>query len=224
MLTFEDALQSIDEEIQKRKSKWTLTAVRDMDFKDVAQLLRIHIADKWELYDQEKPLKPWLNRVISHRMINLIRDHYGRYARPCNQCESAGPEGACDIYGSQCADCPAFKIWQENKRSAYNLKMPSILDSDLNEVNNKQCDYLDFNLAISALNEKMKEALRPADYKIYVLCYINNVSDDDIVLALGYKTENRTRSRGVKYVKEAKKHILETAKKIIAEGDIPFCS
>lgn len=222
-MLFEDALESIEEEIQKRRSRWTLTAIRYMDFDDVAQILRIHISDKWHLYDAEKPLKPWLSKVISHRMINLIRDHYGRYARPCVQCESSGPENSCDIYGTQCSDCPAFKIWQENKKDAFNIKMPSFLEADFQEVNNKQCEYMDYSLAVESLSAKMKDVLKPVDYKIYKFSYIDNLSDDEIVKLLGYKTENRTRSRGVKYVKDAKKTILEAAKKILEEGDVPYC-
>lgn len=223
-MLFEDAIECIDAEIQRKRGKWTLTAIRHMDFDDVAQILRIHISDKWHLYDPSKPLKPWLGTVISNKLINLIRDNYGRYARPCLQCDSAGAEESCDIYITQCVDCPAFRAWRDNKRDAYNIKMPSLMDGDLMEINRKKCDYMDYSLAISRLSEKMKTLLKPAEYRVYRMSFIDNISDEDIVSRLGYKAENRTRSRGTKYVRDAKKRILEVAKSVLGEGDIPFCS
>ena len=70
---FEDLIEQIDLEIKKRKSKWNLTALSWMDFDDVSQILRIHIFKKWHLYDIKKPLNPWINRIISNQIKNLIR-------------------------------------------------------------------------------------------------------------------------------------------------------
>ena len=72
-LKFEDYIDQIDEEIRKRKSKWTLTSIAWMDFDDISQILRIHIYKKWFLFDQDKPLGPWLNRIISNQIKNIIR-------------------------------------------------------------------------------------------------------------------------------------------------------
>ena len=57
-LKFEDCIQVVDTEINKRRSKWNLTALAWMDFDDVSQILRIHIYKKWHLYDQAKLLAP----------------------------------------------------------------------------------------------------------------------------------------------------------------------
>ena len=67
---FEDLIEQIDLEIRKRKSKWNLTALAWMDFDDVSQILRIHIFKKWHLYDNRKPLNPWINRIISNQIKN----------------------------------------------------------------------------------------------------------------------------------------------------------
>ena len=72
-LHFEDCIDIIDTEITKRKNKWNLTALAWMDFDDVSQILRIHIFRKWHLYDQTKKLTPWINRIISNQIKNLIR-------------------------------------------------------------------------------------------------------------------------------------------------------
>ena len=81
--SFEDSIDVINVEINKRKGKWNLTVLAWMDFQDVSQILRIHIFKKWDLYDPEKPLAPWINRIISNQIKNLIRNNYGNYARPC---------------------------------------------------------------------------------------------------------------------------------------------
>ena len=96
---FEDFIDQIDAEIRKRKSKWSLTALSWMDFDDVSQILRIHIFKKWHLYDTKKPLNPWINRIISNQIKNLIRNNYGNYCRPCLKCAAAEAGNLCYIYG-----------------------------------------------------------------------------------------------------------------------------
>ena len=63
---FEDCIDIINQEISKRRNKWTLTSIAWMDFDDISQILKIHIYKKWHLYDSSKPLAPWLNRIISN--------------------------------------------------------------------------------------------------------------------------------------------------------------
>ena len=69
---FEDNITIIDAEINKRRNLWTLSSIQWMDFDDVAQIIRIHLHEKWSLYNQDKPLVPWLNKVISHQIKNII--------------------------------------------------------------------------------------------------------------------------------------------------------
>ena len=70
--TFEECYSIIDEEIKKRRSKWSLTSLSWMDYDDVSQIIRTHIFKKWHLFDHEKPLGPWLNRIITNQIKNLI--------------------------------------------------------------------------------------------------------------------------------------------------------
>lgn len=86
-----------------------------MDFNDVSQILRIHINNKWPLYDQKQPLAPWVNRIISNQIKNLIRNNYGNYSRPCLKCSAAEGEDLCKIYGKQCGACPLYKKWEKRK-------------------------------------------------------------------------------------------------------------
>ena len=87
--SFESRINEIDSEIQKRRSRWRLSSLSWMDFDDISQILRIHIFKKWYLYDDSQPLAPWLNRIISNQIKNLIRNNYGNYSRPCLKCDDA---------------------------------------------------------------------------------------------------------------------------------------
>ena len=73
--TFEESFDLINQEIRKRTNKWSLSSLNWMDFDDVSQIIRLHIYEKWHLYDASKPLGPWLNRIISNQIKNLIRNH-----------------------------------------------------------------------------------------------------------------------------------------------------
>ena len=122
--SFEENIHLIDEEIRKRRNKWSLTALAWMDYDDVSQIIRIHIYKKWHMYDPGKPLAPWLNRIISNQIKNLIRNHYGNYSRPCLKCAASEGEDLCEIYLKQCSDCPLYAEWEKNKKEHMILKYP----------------------------------------------------------------------------------------------------
>ena len=102
--TFEECIDIIDAELIKRKNRWSLTSLCWMDYDDVSQIIRLHIYKKWDMYDPPKPLAPWLNRIITNQIKNLIRNNYGNYARPCLKCAASDGEDGCEIYNKQCND------------------------------------------------------------------------------------------------------------------------
>ena len=122
-IKFESCINLINIEILKRKNKWTLSTLNWIDFEDVSQIIRFHIYKKWDLYDESKPMLPWVNRIISNQIKNLIRNNYGNYARPCLKCAAALGENECRIYGKQDQSCPMFNNWSKTKKNAYDLKI-----------------------------------------------------------------------------------------------------
>ena len=48
-IKFEDCIDVIDQEISKRRNKWTLTSIAWMDFDDISQILKIHIYNLWSI-------------------------------------------------------------------------------------------------------------------------------------------------------------------------------
>ena len=217
---FEDFIQDIDSEISKRKNKWNLSAINWMNFDDVAQILRIHVFKKWHLYDPKKPLGPWLNRLISNQIKNLIRNNYGNYSRPCLKCDAAEGEDLCRIYGKQCSDCPLYKNWEMTKKSAYDIKIPVPLENHQQEIFSLSENKIDLQLNIEKIHKKMEEVLNPLQWKVYELLYIKNLSEEQAAKKMGYKTSEKNRSPGYKQIKNLQKNIILKAKKFIKRGDV----
>ena len=213
---FEDYIEQINEEIKKRRSKWNLTALSWMDFDDVSQIIRIHIFKKWHLYDTKKPLNPWINRIISNQIKNLIRNNYGNYCRPCLKCAAAESGDLCYIYGKQSEACPLFANWARTKKIAYNAKLPVSIEDHNSEINLAEYTGVDVDSLLLKLNVKMKEVLKPAEWKIYKALYIENLSEEEVATMMGYKTNEKKSVPGYTQIKNVKKYIIIKAKKMLA--------
>lgn len=221
-LTFEESIETIDKEIAKRKGKWNLTAISWMDFDDVSQILRIHIYKKWHLYDPAKPLAPWLNKIISNQIKNLIRNNYGNYCRPCLKCAAAEGGDLCNIYGKQDTTCPLYANWEKTKKSAHDIKMPVPFEHHNREIFEIQNDQKDITHSVVSLHKNMKEILKPLEWKVYKCLYIQNMTEEETAKEMGYKTTEKNRSPGYKQIKNIKKAIIEKVKNSIDKGEIDF--
>tara|TARA_B100000519_G_C14228890_1_gene431392 strand:- start:489 stop:1187 length:699 start_codon:yes stop_codon:yes gene_type:complete len=219
---FENCIEIIDQEIFKRKNKWTLTSISWMDFDDISQILKIHIFKKWHLYDQSKPLSPWLNRIISNQLKNLIRNNYSNYCKPCLKCAAAEPDSGCAIYGSQDARCPLFKNWLAKKKSAYDVKMALPLENHQSEVRDVEVSSSNIEMGIRKLNEKLKETLKPNEWIVYKGFYIDNESEVEIAKKLNFKTTEKNRTPGYKQIKNIQKSIITKARKILDKNDLDW--
>ena len=219
-IKFEDCIEQIDAEIKKRRSKWNLTALSWMDFDDVSQILRIHIFKKWHLYNPAKPLNPWINRIISNQIKNLIRNNYGNYCRPCLKCAAAESGDLCYIYAKQCESCPLFANWVKTKKQAYEAKLPLSIHDHSSEINSAEYTNVDVLSLMVKLNNKMKEVLKPAEWKIYKALYIDNLSEEKAANLMGYRTNEKNRVPGYKQIKNVKKKIIKLAKDMLTSDEI----
>ena len=220
MFSFEEKIQIIRQEIKKRRGKWKLKAIPSMDFDDVGQILELHIWKKWDLWDQTRPLEPWLNKVISRQITNLIRNLYGNFARPCLNCAAnqggTPPDGLCSIFGKQCSACPLFAYWEKHKKSAHDTKLPvPLIGHHEQEVYNIPEENDNLLKRVEDLHVKMKIALSPMQYKFYDLFYIKGHTEEEVAKMMGYKTNEKNRTPGYKQMPNMKKSIIEKAKKVI---------
>ena len=218
--TFEEAIDFINNEINKRKNKWTLTILAWIDYEDVAQILRIHIYKKWHLYNPEHSLGPWVNRIISNQIKNLIRNNYGNYCRPCLKCAASDGSEGCSIYDKQCSSCPLFHNWEKTKKIAYNTKLPVSLELHQQEVHNRANESIDIEKTADNIHEKMRLILKPVEYKVYKSLYVDHKTEEEAARLVGYKSSEVGRPPGYKQIKNIQKVIIKKVKEHLNNGDI----
>jgi len=218
--SFEDCIQEINVEINKRRNKWCLTALAWLDFEDVAQILRIHIYRKWDLYDQNRPLGPWINRVISSQIKNLIRNHYSNFSRPCLRCDASEPDELCVIFTKQCPDCPLYRQWLSTKKNAYDTKLPLPLENHLQEVFNRAEDTIDIERSAANLHNRMQTVLKPAEWRVYRALYIEHKTEEETAKMMGFRTSEKNRSPGYKQIRNIKKAIIIKVRKCFANNEV----
>lgn len=217
---FNTFLPIIDTEIAKRRYKWTLNSLAWMDFDDVAQIIRIHVYAKWHQYDPSRPIQPWLNAVITSQIKNLIRNNHGNYARPCLRCDAAEGEAGCKIYGTQCEKCPLYADWKKRKQSAYNIKLPVSIENHSNEIHQISDETHDVSSQVEKVHKKMKEILKPIEYKVYEGLFILNEDEATVAAKLGYISNEKGRPPGYKQIKNIRKIVIIKVKKHLSNGDI----
>ena len=217
--------EEIDQELQKRRKNWFLTSVNWIDFDDVCQIIRTHIFRKWDQWDQERPLKPWLNKIISNQFKNILRNYYSNYARPCLNCpfNNDAEENGCAFTVSKIQDstCPLYKKWNSSKKHAYNIKITVPIEGHIHELK----DGTD-NLAkpieesIEQLIESLKKVLNKRQLQAFQLIYIENLPDEEVAKQMGFKSSESGRKAGYKQIKNLKNAIKDKAEKIISKEDI----
>lgn len=218
--TFENCIIEINSEIIKRKNKWNLTAINWMDFNDVSQILRIHIYKKWHLYDSKKPLAPWVNRIISNQIKNLIRNNYSNFTRPCLKCAAADGEDGCAIYQNQCSSCPLFANWEKTKKNAHDTKLTVSIENHSQEINDMPMNNINLDEAAKNIHCKMQKILKPIEWKVYNHLYVEGKDEEQTAKLMGYRTSEKNRIAGYKQIKNIKKIIIFKVKKHLYNGDI----
>jgi|TARA_R110002096_G_scaffold431007_1_gene645721 DNA-directed RNA polymerase specialized sigma24 family protein len=229
-LTYEDKSDAIDEEIRKRSKSWFLTSVPWIDFEDVSQIIRTHIFKKWEQWDQARALQPWLNRLISNQLKNILRNYYSNFARPCLNCPFSSKDctNSCSFTPSktQSSECPLYKKWEKTKKDAYNIKIPVPLSGDeslaiMGKIASTDSGGgFDMEAGITKLSLLLKRDLTKKQYQVFDLLYIQNLSDEEAATKMGYTTTEKNRALGYKQMKNMKKVIRDRAKKLLEKNDI----
>jgi len=228
---FEDKYDIIDAQIKRRRGKWYLNAISWLSWEDVEQIIRTHIYKKWKLWDQKRALEPWLNRIISNQIKNILRNYYSNFIRPCSNCpfnlsggiDHHSEENYCSWTktGKQDSTCPLYAKWEKSKKNAYNINMATNIDDCLPQIT-KPAGSIEFDIERSRdkLNILMKKYLNTKQYVVYDMLYIQHLNAEEVAKKLGYKSNERGRKAGYKQIKNFEKIFKELAKKIISEEDI----
>lgn len=218
--TFEEALPIIDKILKARQHKWQLRAVSSMDYDDVSQLCRIHIWKKWEQYDQTQKLEPWVSRIITRQVINLIRNVYSSHSRPCLKCAENQGGDLCGAFGKQCAECPLFALWERTKKRAFNVKLPVSMENHLLEVFEMPDNSIDVPRALKIIEEHLKTVLSIKEMKVFTLIYMKGLSDLEVAKEMGFEATEKNRKPGYSRISQINRKILEKVREIREDIDI----
>ncbi len=218
--SFESCLPQIDELIKQRKSKWTLHGLAWIDFNDISQILRLHIWEKWDLYDPNRPLPQWINRIITNQLINLRRNLYYSYVRPCLRCADNEGGDLCRQFEKQSNKCPLYLKWEQTKKRAHDLKLALTIENHTQEIFDIPDGNCDYEKAEQRLHEEMKKNLKPHEYRVYEMLFIFHFSDIEVAKKMGYKTTEKHRKPGYNTLTKLKKLFLKKAYKIKQEIDL----
>ena len=226
-IRYEDQIDVINQEIRKRKNKWFLDSMPWIAFEDVEQIIRVHIYQKWNQWDQKRDLKPWINKIITNQFKNILRNYYLNFAKPCSSCpfdSSIGGENLCSFTksGVQDASCPLYAKWRKGKKNAHDVKIPLSLDAKQYESNVFIGESFNIDKAVVAVQKLLKQELSEKHYQIYVMLFIENKSDDEVAKFLGYKSNETGRSAGYKQIKNMKKFFKEKVVKLLKNRDIIY--
>jgi RNA polymerase sigma factor (sigma-70 family) len=228
-ITYEESYNVVEEELNKRRGKWFLTSLAWLDFDDVKQIISAHIYKKWDQWDQDRPLRPWLNRIISNQLKNILRNYYSNYAKPCLNCPfnqsgitEENEAGLCGFTESkmQCNECPLYAKWEKTKKSAYDIKMAVTIENHTHEIKSSSSTSFEMEQAQERLNKEMKKILSEKNFEIYKMLFIKNMTDEQVAAKLGYKTTETGRKAGYKQIKNLKKQFKAKAEKILKTKDI----
>jgi hypothetical protein len=226
-IKYEDQVDIINQEIKKRRNKWFLDSMPWISFEDVEQIIRLHIYQKWDKWDQERDLKPWINKIITNQFKNILRNFYLNFAKPCSSCPfdtSAAGEHFCSFTKSGMQDntCPLYKKWEKSKKSAHDVKIPLRLDAQEYESDIFTGESFNVDNAVLKVEDQLKKDLSEKHFKIYKMLFIENKSEDEVAKFLGYKTNEKGRSAGYKQIKNMRKFFKEKVTKIIKNKDIIY--
>ena len=221
--SYEDKYSIIDEELAKRRSSWFLTSIAWIDYDDVCQIIRTHLFRKWSQWDQERPLRPWLNKIISNQLKNILRNYYANFARPCLSCPFNLDEESCGFTesGMQDTSCPLFRKWSQTKKNAYDVKVALPLEGKdfLIEYTDSNI-FFDFEKATERISVLLRERLSKKQFELFNLLFIKNIDETEVANIMGYKSSESGRKAGYKQIKNTKKLIKKIVTQIIKEQDL----
>ena len=113
-----------------------------------------------------------------------------------------------------------YAYWEKNKKRAHDTKLPVSLENHSQEVYNQSENKIDLDENINRVHKKMKEILKPIEWKVYQFLYIENKNEEETAKLMGYKTSEENRSPGYKQIKNIKRVIVQKVKQNIANGSI----
>ena len=231
MIIFEDIEPNIEKLLIRYKNKWNLDVIKHYEFEDFKQDVKLHIYLKFSQWKQEEPFDPWCSRVIHNQLINKKRNLFTNHSKPCSDCYFNNGGDSCGFTESkiQCNECCKFKQWSKGKKSAYEIKTASDIDSDFVEVSQVEDLNIDYEKFLNSVRreiinriESIKYKMTPTTLKIFDMTYMQKQEDHEISKKLGYTTNEKNRNPGYRNLSLHRKIIKEIAKELLTIEDYDF--
>lgn len=229
MRKFEDIEPIIDNLLERRRSRWNLEAVRHYDFDDVKQDIKIHIFNKFDMWDQSLPFENWCATIIHNQIFNTKRTLWRNHEKPCSNCYFNCGGDSCKFTpsGLKGHECPEYREWAKKRQSAYEIKKAHSIETDDGEIlhaSGQEIDYEDFIKRLDPIiKSHVKKGFIPlVTYKIFKLSFIEHKSDEEVAKEMGYKSNEANRSPGYKIISSHKKAIKDIAKEELEKEEYGF--
>jgi hypothetical protein len=222
-IKFEDKIDVIEAELNKKRERWKFNFVHDVDFDDVKQIILIHISKKWDKWDQERPIEPWLSKVINHQINNLIRNTFGKLAPPCYGCpfNMGGDECLFCSSGIKSQECSQFSKWTKTKKGGYDMRMAVSIDSpDYSERNDPHAQVSQVESIFDEFHKKMRGLLSGKYLEAYQILYVDGKSEEYLAKKFKFTTNESKRKPGYRQIANIKREILQVAKKHLPEFEL----
>jgi len=220
---FEDKIGELDELLCRYRAKWQLNAIAWMDYDDVCQIIRLHVVNKWHLWDQNRAFKPWASMLISHQMMNLVRNHYTNFAKPCLKCPHYAGGDGCLLTksGVQDEECAIFAKWKKKKEKAYNLKLPLPMEDGVFLGETHINDNFNYDQSSKRLHDIMLSQLTGRHKQIYQKLFMQGWTDQEVADFYKFKPDSSKRKTPrYKQLANLKKRFYDMAVLAINENDI----
>lgn len=214
--SFEENIEQIDRIIKLNLGKWKLKIINSISPEDIAQELRIQVYRQWSKYDQTRPLGNWLTTVINNRLINLTRDNFYKFAKPCLNCPKFNGGNLCSLYGEISSECGIYRKWELEKKFQHDCTIPVTIEDHQNELYSMPSQDSNLEEQINHLKHRLEEILSPNDYKIFDLLYLQNKTENEVITILNYKTQRQ----GLSQINKLKKNIILSVKQLIVSDEM----
>ncbi len=229
MKRFEDVEPIIDDLLERRRNRWNLEAVKHVDFDDIKQDIKIHIFQKFDMWNQDLPFENWCATIIHNQIINSKRNLWRNHEKPCSNCYFNCGGDSCKFTKSGRKDesCMEYKQWLLKRKDAYEIKKAISVEAEDGEILHSAPEEIDYegfikNLEPIILEHVKKDFIPKVTYKIFKLCFIEGKSDEDVAEIMGYKSNERGRTAGYRILTAHKTSIKNIAKEYLAKEDYRF--
>ena len=81
-------------------------------------------------------------------------------------------------------------------------------------------ETIDIEKSSNNVHIEMKKILSNLHYKIYKILYIDGKTEEECAKIMGYKSSEKNRMSGYASISNAKRTIIQKAKKLLSSGDV----